>query len=136
MVANTTPIFPLTPNITVGQTIATANTAKDGTGAVITVHTAGASGSRIEKLRIRSLGTNIATVLRLFINNGLTNATATNNILFEDISLPATTNSENSQLLNQEIGLGISIPAGYKLMCTIGTTVASGYALSVIAGDY
>jgi hypothetical protein len=136
MVANTTPIFPLTPNISVGQTIATANTAKDGTGTVATVHTAGANGSRVEKLRIRGLGTNVATVLRLFINNGLTNATAANNILHEEITLPATTLSETSQLLNQEIGLGISLPAGYKLMCTIGTTVAAGYALSAIAGDY
>lgn len=136
MAANTTPIFPLTPNITVGKTISAANTAKDGTGTVVTVHTAGANGSRVEKLRIRALGTNVATVLRLFINNGGANSTATNNVLYEDITLPSTTNSEVAQLTNQEINLGISLPAGYTLFCTLGTTVAAGYALSAIAGDY
>ena len=46
MPANTSPVFPLTPVVPVGQTLTTANTAKDGTGTVVTLYTAGANGDR------------------------------------------------------------------------------------------
>jgi len=136
MAANNNPIYCATGNITVGTTIATANTAKDGTGTVVTSHTAGANGSRVEKVRFRALGTNVATVVRCFINNGATNATATNNVLFEELTLPSTTLSEVAQLLTQEMLLNIVLPAGYKLNFTVGTTVAAGYAITVVSGDY
>lgn len=136
MAANTNPIYCKQGHIEWG-TITTANTAKNGTGTVVTVFTSSATdGSRIEKIRFRALGTNVATVARIFINNGSTNATATNNVLYEEITLPATTLSEVAQLLNQEINLGIVLPVGYKINVTIGTTVAAGYAITTIAGDY
>lgn len=135
MAANTSPIYCKNGNISWG-TITTANTAKDGTGTVVTVFTATTEGSRIEKLRFRALGTNVATVARVFINNGSTNVTATNNSLYEEITLPATTLSEVAQLTNQEINLGLVLPAGYKINITIGTTVAAGYAITTVAGDY
>ena len=48
MPANTAPIFTLTPDVQWGTTtVATANTAKDGTGTVLTVFTAGANGSYV-----------------------------------------------------------------------------------------
>lgn len=146
MAANTTPIYTLTPNITVGQTVATANTAKDGTGTVVTVFTAGANGSRVEKIRFRALGTNVATVARIFINNGSTNATAGNNVLFAEMTLAATTLSEVAALALAEIpnqltvpdgtGFPMVLPMGYKLNVTIGTTVAAGYAITAVGGDY
>jgi len=83
MTANTQPIFPLTPKVSWG-TVTTANTAKDGTGTVVTVFTAGADGSRIDQIKVRALGTNVATVIRFFVNNGSTNATAANNSLVHD----------------------------------------------------
>lgn len=136
MAANTAPIYSRTPDVQWG-TIATANTAKDGTGTVVTVFAADATeGGRVEKLRIRAAGTNVATVLRLFVNNGATNATAANNSLFTEITLPATTLSEVAALTEQEITLNISLPAGYKLNATIGTTVAAGYALTAVGGKY
>ena len=136
MAANISPIYCIGGNITVGQTVATANTAKDGTGTVVTIHTAGANGSRVEKIRFRALGTNVATVARLFINNGSTNTVAANNILYEELTLPATTLSETAQLLNQEMSVSLVLPAGYKLLITIGTTVAAGYAVTAVGGDY
>lgn len=136
MAANTNPIYSKQGHIEWG-TVSTANTAKDGTGTVLIAFTASATdGSRVEKIRFRALGTNVATVARVFINNGSTNTVATNNILYDEITLPATTLSEVAQLLNQEINLGIVLPANYRILVTIGTTVASGYAVSVLAGDY
>ena len=50
-----------------------SNTAKDGTGTVLTVFTADSTnGSYLSTLSFRAAGTNVATVARVFINNGVT----------------------------------------------------------------
>lgn len=138
MAANTTPIFTLTPNYSVGQTIATANTAKDGTGTVVTVYTAGANGGMPAALTARAIGTNVATVLRIFINNGSTNTSAANNALFDEMSLPATTLSETAALpvYRYIFPDNFRLIASHKIICTIGTTVAAGYALLCHGNDY
>lgn len=143
MPANTTPIFPLSiNNAATFSTITTANTAKDGTGTVVTVFTAGANGARLDSLKVRALGTNVATVMRFFINNGSTNATAANNALFHEVTIAATTLSEVSALADTKIIFdGVNLPqlalkAGYKINVTIGTTVAAGLSVVAIGGDY
>lgn len=135
MPANTTPIFPVTPVVSWG-TVATANTAKGGTGTVVTVYTAGANGGRVDYLKVRALGTNVATVLRVFVNNGSDPTTAANNSLFIDWTIAATTSSETAQLLDNLIPLDLPLPAGYKLNVTIGTTVAAGLQVTAVGGDY
>lgn len=135
MAANTVPIYLLTPNIGWG-TVATANTAKDGTGTVVTVFTAGADGGRCEKVKVRAAGTNVATVLRVFINNGGSNATPANNTLYMEATIAATTLSEVAALADNEIYLGLVLPAGYNINITIGTTVAAGLAVTGVGGDY
>lgn len=136
MAQNTAPIFGLTGNIVTGATIATANTAKDGTGTVVLVCTGGTNGTFVQRLRARAIGTNTASVLRVFINNGSTNATAGNNTLWDEITLSATTLSEVAALPTYELPLNFVLPASYRLYCTVGTTVAAGYALTAIATDY
>ena len=136
MAQNTSPIFALTGNITVGATITTANTAKDGTGTVVLVCTGAANGTFIQRIRARANGTNVATVLRLFINNGSTNTTAANNTYWDEITLSATANSEVASLATYELPLNFVLPNTYRLYATIGTTVVAGYALTCIAGDY
>ncbi len=123
-----------------------ANTATDGTGTVATIFTADATnGGRVERLRFRAKGTNVATVCRIFINNGLTTATAANNVLYAEITLPATTLSQTSAMLLQEFpqiggadqtAFPLVLPPGYTLTCTIGTAVATGYAVSALGGAY
>lgn len=135
MAGNNFALYSAVPNVGFGQ-IATANTAKDGTGTVVTVFTAGSNGSRVEKIRFRAKGTNVATVARIFLNNGGVNSTATNNTLYDEITLSATTLSEVAQLANYEIVLNIPLPPTWTVMITIGTTVAAGYAITCIGGDY
>lgn len=136
MPANTAPIYSVAPIISWGS-ILTANTAKDGTGTVVTVFTADATnGGRVEKLKVRAAGTNVATALRVFINNGSTNATAANNTLYAEASIAATTLSEVAALADTEISLQLPLPAGYKLNITIGTTVAAGLAVTAVGGKY
>ena len=138
MPANTQPIFSSLGDVQWGSvTATTANTAKDGTGTVLNVFTADATnGGFVQRIRFRSAGTNIATVARVFINNGSANSTPANNILYDEITLAATTLSETSALAVYELPLNFALPPGYKLNVTLGTTVAAGYYVSVIGGKY
>ena len=139
MAANTSAIYCLTPNTPVGATIANFNTAKDGTGTVVLGFTAGAFGSRVELVGFTALGTNIATVVRCFLNNGSTNATASNNSYYCSLTLPATTNSESAALADQYMGppyFPYNMQANYRLYFTVGATVAAGYAINAVGGDY
>jgi len=144
MPANTTPIYPLTPKVSWGALTA-ANTAKDGTGTVATLFTAGANGARIDQIKARALGTNVATVLRLFINNGSANSTAANNSLIHEATIAATTLSEVAALADNDITItkGANVvppiqflPAGYKIMAAIGTAVVAGLQITVSGADY
>lgn len=136
MVANTAPIFSKTPTASWVNGVTAANTAKDGTGTVDTVFTAGADGSFLQKLIVRPKGTNVASVMRVFLNNGSTNATPANNALIAEVGLPATTNSEVAALAGAEIPINLPIPPGYRVHVTLGTAVAGGYAVTAIGGDY
>jgi hypothetical protein len=139
MAGNTDPLFSRTPDIQFIGPMVTANTTPDlSSGTSYLLFTAGANGSFVTKLRLRSTpaGNTTATVLRLFINNGSTTGTATNNTLYEEITLPATTASAVAATPSYEIPLNFALPAGYKLYATIGTASANGWYGTVIGGDY
>ncbi len=135
MTANYKPIFPIVPVIGWGRLL-TANTAMDGTGTQVTLLTAGANGTRVDALSIKYEGTTVATVLRVFVNNGSTNATPANNILIAEMAIPANTSSNSLPQTNLTLPLDIALPAGYKLNVAIGTTVANNLALAATGGDY
>jgi hypothetical protein len=139
MAANTNPISPITPTPLAFNTVhqLTANTATDGTGTVNLIMTAGANGSRVNRLVVQHLGTNVATVMRIFLNNGSTNATVTNNSLVAEATIAANTLSQVAASVPTTIPLNQVMPAGYKLYYTIGTSVAAGHAVTAVdAGDY
>jgi hypothetical protein len=81
-------------------------------------------------------------VLRIFVNNGSSNSTPTNNILFHEVTIPAATLSEVSAQADISIRFdGVSLPQlvlepNYKLNVTLGTAVAAGLAIAAIGGDY
>ncbi len=138
MAANTAPIFPRTPQVEWAQPVLAANTTTDLTsGTIYQVFAADATeGSRVDYLQIMALGTNVATVLRVWINNGATTATAANNVMYKNITLPATTVSQTAQLTEQQVNLDLSLPPGYKLYVTLGTAVAAGYGVTAVGGKY
>lgn len=120
-----------------GAVITAANTAKDGTGTVSVILTNTRKDLYLEKLIFRAAGTNVASVGRVFINNGSTNATAANNSLFAEKTLPATTLSEVAALADVEVYLGIWLPQYYRILVTLGTAVSAGYYVSAVGGkDY
>lgn len=141
MPANTQPIFPLTPNIGYGKVL-TANTALDGTGTLVTCFTAGANGSIVDSLTIVHLGINVATVLRLFIKDGL-NYT----LFFEETIAANTTLSQVAKSVYYEYifdptnGSGtnkkrLSLKPNALIVASVGTTIAAGVQCTLIGGDY
>ena len=140
MAANTQPIFSNQGFIKWGTAITAANTALDGTGTVTTIATGNATGNAagnfIQKIIARPLGTNVASVARIFANNGNTNATAANNALISEMTLPASTLSQVAAMTGIEIPLNFVLPASYNLNATLGTAVAAGWLFTAVGGQY
>ncbi len=72
MAANTIPIFVKTPDLT-SASINAANTARDGSGTLVTLFTAGADGSRVDYIVFTSAQPSVAAssarVVRVFITD-------------------------------------------------------------------
>ena len=65
----TRPAFAATPLVGVGA-VSTANPSRDGTGTIVDVVTAGASGARIEELVFKATGDPADSVVTIFIDIG------------------------------------------------------------------
>lgn len=136
MPANFKPVFPRTPLI--GSAVITAaNLNLDGTGTLATVFpAAGADGSRVDSIKVKALGTNVASVLRIFVHNGTTA------VLYHEKTLPATTMIQTAELPNIEMKFDgndlpqLVLPQGYSVRASLGTAVASGWAVVAIGGSY
>lgn len=136
MATNFQPAFPRTGII--GQaTVATGNANYDGTGTLTTVVTGNADGVRVDALSIRPLGTNVASVLRVWLHNG------TNAFLLTEQSLAISTATQTASLTGYVLffnGLGlpqIVLPtASWSLRVTVGTTGAAGWAVTATGGSY
>ena len=145
MAGNTAPIFSkagaigLNGAATLGTAIITS-TDYTGTGANhAVVFTADATnGGFVQRLRFKALGTNAVAVARIFINNGAANTTAANNSFYGEISLPATTQTGTAATVDLDYPLNIALPAGYRIVVgiTAGANLASGWAVTTIAGAY
>lgn len=143
MPANTSPIFTLTPKASWWTAAITAvNTSLAGAGTtgtdVFTVFTAGANGSFVQRVRFKAAATGgAAACARVFINTAAnTNPVAGDSVLFDEITLPLTTVSTSSATAVYELPLNFAIPAGYRIMVTLGATVTGGWYASCIGGDY
>ena len=140
MAGNQLPIFSRRGSISFNSYLTAANTTADLTaGTSYLLFTADATnGSFVQRIRFRSTpaGNTTATVVRIWLNNGSTTGTATNNILFDELTLPSTTALSSASTSGYEIPLGFALPAGWKIYATIHTASANGWAATVIAGDY
>jgi hypothetical protein len=137
MAINTAPIFSKKGDIQWNvSALSAANIAKDGTGTVAPVFTAGVDGAFLQRLVARPLGTNVATVLRVFVNNGGSNTVAANNSLITEMTLPTTTISEVAAQPAYELPLNFPLPPNYRILCTLGTAVGAGFEVTVFGGSY
>lgn len=141
MAANTNPIFGLAPDVQYNTVCGTgANTTLSGdlsgSNAYLLFTADATNGSYLEKIVFRALGTNTATVCGIWINNGSSLGTAANNTLYKEITLPATTASNVAALTDQEMPIGIALPAGYKIYLLFRTATAAGFSATGVGCKY
>jgi hypothetical protein len=135
---NTQPIYTASADTQWIGAATVANTTRDLTSgtAYLAFTSSSTAGGYVQRMRFRALSGNTATVARVWINNGSVTGTSANNILWDEISLPAVSASETSALPTYELPLNFALPPSYRLFVTLGTVVAGGYAITVIGGKY
>lgn len=118
-----------TPRTAVAQ-VSTANTARDGTGTVATVFTAGASGSRIDDITITAAATTTAGMVRLFLHDG------TNTRLLREVAVLAVTPSATLAAFTSSLSnLALILQTGWSLRAS--TEKAETFNVFVTrAGDF
>ena len=113
----------------VGQ-VSTANTARDGTGTIATIFTAGSNGSRVDDIWITATGTTTAGVVRLFINDG------TNTRLWQEVMVTAATPSTTVQVFNTALfNQALILPNNYSLRASTHNAETFNVIVSR-AGDF
>lgn len=122
-------------------TISVANTARDGSGTMATVFTAGAKGSRIDQIFINAISTTTAGLVKLYISSTADANTSANTHLIREVPVtavtPSTTVAAFSSILNSAVNvdlLPLFLPAGYVLRAD--TTIAQGFRVMAIGGDF
>jgi hypothetical protein len=128
----TAPAFAATPRCAIVQATA-ANTARDGSGTIATLFTAGASGSRIERVRIQATGTTTAGVVRLFIHDG-TNARLLREILVSAITPSTTVEAFSSDQDFSGPDQVLVLPTGFSLR--VSTNNAETFNCFAFGGDF
>jgi len=144
MAANTSPIFILSPNMQWAKLFASSlptgsHNACGTLGAdVMVAYSASANGSRIDEVRIISLGTNDPTVVRLFVNNGQDNTIPTNNSLIEETLMAGTTISENTEKPLEQIVFtnGLNLAPSHRLLAVTSVSQSAGLHITAMGGDY
>jgi hypothetical protein len=118
-----------TPRAAVGQ-VSTANTNRDGTGTIVTIFTAGSSGSRVDDIVVTATGTTTAGMVRLFLHDG-TNARLWQEVPVTAVTPSGTVQAFTSSLLNQ----ALILPNGWSLRAS--TNNAETFNIFVDrAGDF
>lgn len=138
MPANSSPIFSRIGAIGLGSPITAAAPTYTGANANDTlVFTADSeNGGYVQRLRFKAVGTNVATVARVYINNGSANGTATNNSFYGEVSLPAVTATGTAATVDIDYPMNIALPPGWRIFVGLGTAVAAGWTVTTIAGAY
>ena len=139
MPANIQPIYSRLADVQWATDIVqSANTTTTLTsGTIYPVFTADTTnGGYVQRIRFRPLGTNAATVARVWINNGGDTTVAANNSLWDEIAIALTTVSQTAAQPTYELPLNFPLPASYRLYVTLGTATAAGFDVTVIGGKY
>jgi hypothetical protein len=139
MAGNNAPIYSRVADIQWNTVVVqSANTTTDLTsGTIYPVFTADTTnGGYVQRMRFKPLGTNVATVARIWLNNGSATTTSSNNTLWDELTIVASTASQTAALPVYEIPLNFALPPSYRLYVTLGTSGATGYDVTTIGGKY
>ena len=122
----TTPNYIAAPRVAVVQ-ISTANTARDGTGAMGSM-SVGAKGSKITLISATATGTTTAGMVRFFLFDGTTT------FFWFEMIVDAITASATVSPWADGNPESISLPAGWQLRAS--THNAETFNITMIGGDY
>lgn len=146
MAQNTQPIYSLIGDLSYNSSnkmsgaLPFTAAANDYTGIstnYVQVFTALTGGSFVQRLRYKALGTNVASVARVFINNGIDSSTlSSGNAFYGELSLPAITASTNAATVDIDYPMNFVVPSGFRIYTGLGTSVAAGWVCTPIAGQY
>ena len=128
-------LFASTPKIGLGN-LTVANTNRDGTGTIVACFTAGASGSRIDQIKMMARATTTAGMLRLFIYDGTTAW------LWKEVPVQAITPGATQQGWTKTIASGdgetlelpLMLPTGYSLRAAMHNAESTN--VEVQGGDF
>jgi hypothetical protein len=116
--------------------LTTADTSLTAPTTVGTVLTAGASGSRIDYIRIQGVANTVAGLVNLFIFDG------TNYFLWQQIPIQAITSSTTVPAFTTNLSsnsdaniMPLNIPSGFSLRATT-TTAQTGVRVIAYGGDF
>lgn len=141
MAAGTTPIFANQGNVQ-WTTANAANTGSVLTGSNPCFTANSLNGSIINEVRIKaapSAGATVATVFRVFVNNGGNPDGLANNALISEITVAATTASNTAALPDYVVPMprgGLVLPPSYRVYGAIGTYSTGTFVITGVGGDY
>lgn len=144
MAVTATPIFTQTPKSSFAFITGVDSTA-DGTDAdVELLYTAGADGGFVTKIVAVPISTSGSTTtsacaFRIYINNGSTVGTASNNVLFREVSFGAiaVNTTATTAATDYHIPINMQLQSGYKIYVSVTALAANTqWNASVIAADY
>lgn len=141
MPGNVQPIFARVGKIGIAH-LGAAVTGADLTSAGLIFTADSTNGSIVREVRAKYLpGTtlNTATAFRVWVNNGGTLSTVTNNALVAEITIAVITTSQSSATADYVLPLsggGIILPPSYRMYATIGSYGTGTLIVSAYGGDY
>ncbi len=139
MAANVQPIFTLIPEA-VTASIAAANTARDGSGTLVSLFTAGTNGSRIDFITFTSSQASPAASALRICRVFLTDTSGLNPRIISEVSLPAVTASNtaigSTATITYTNGLNLASGQEIRVSQSIYGGVADGTAVLLRGGDY
>lgn len=139
MPLNINPIFVLTPK-TVAAEITAANTARDGSGDLVSLFTAGINGSRVDFITFNSAQATAAASSAMVGRVFITDTAGLNPVLLSEIALPTITASNTVIGQTQTIfySNGLLLDAGQELKVAISVYAGVQDKFQVIArgGNY
>lgn len=124
----TSPAFASTPRAA-SAVVSAANSARDGSGTLATVMTAGAAGSRVDEVVILAHGTTTAGAIRLFVHDG-----TTARCIYEQMIAAVTpTTAQRTERYSLPFS-NLYLPIGYSLRAS--TNNAESFTVTAFGGDF
>jgi hypothetical protein len=127
------PNFASTPNFA-GGLVSAANSARDGSGTLVSVISAGANGTRIRRITVQATQSTTAGMVRLFFTFG------GSSLLFLEVAVPAITVSATTPAFSYTISentepglLPVTLPTGWSISAS--TEKAESFRVIIEGAD-